>query len=257
MPVLAAALAAVAIAVPASASTTAVSEPTVTATEPTPTETTPAYVPNTPLTNVYILCDGNQPEGTVNAAVDGHYSSWDENKPTGSITAGEGCGQADEGAFGGIRPETPFEFSAKGFYTGNLDTLTFHMYNIPVGEGRRSGVSNLDVRVMVDGTSLFGLAETENAAGDISTEPAERRISIKPIATGDTGAVQLFEVTVNGINLMTPADNIEHEVVLNVTTTERMNLWAWGNTEAPSGITFNNTEPAAKVTTAVPLDKRG
>lgn len=131
------------------------------------------------------------------------------------------------------------------------------MYNIAAGEGRRSGASNLDVRVMVDGTSLFGLAATTNAAGDVSTEPADRRISVKPVNTGATGAVQLFEVTVDGIGLMSAADDIEHEVVLNVTTTERMNLWAWGNTEAPSGITFNNTEPAAKVPTAVPVDQRG
>ena len=258
MPMYAAAIAALALAVPAAASTNTStgSAPAVSATE-TPTEepTTPAYVPNTPLTDVYFLCDGETKEGTVNAA-GGQYPSWSETKPAGSITGGEGCGQVDDGQISGIRPSTPYEFTAVGYYTGNLDQLTFKMHNIFIGQRRASGNSNVDVSVLVDGDSLFGLASTTNAAGTVSTEPRARRLSIKPVGTGATGAAALYEATITGIDLMTATDNYEHEVVFNITTTEPMNIWAWGNTEAPSGLTFNPETPAALTTSALPRAER-
>lgn len=250
----AAVLAVAVMAVPAAATDgTASSQPVV---EPTETTTEPAYVPNTPLTDVYFLCDGETKEGTVNALSSSHYSSWDTTKPSGSVTGGQGCGQADEGVFGGIRPKTPYEFSAVGFYTGNLDSLTFHMHDIFVGQRRLAGASTVDVRVLVDGKSLFGNASTTNAAGTVSTEPADRRLAITPVGTGTTGAAALYEATVTGIDMLNLADNVEHEVVFNITTTEPLNVWAWGNTEAPSGITFNPTAPAKVVTAAVAHDQR-
>lgn len=130
------------------------------------------------------------------------------------------------------------------------------MNNIFVGQRRQAGNSTVNVRVLVDGTSLFGNSSTTNAAGTITTEPAPRKLSIKPVGTGATGAVALYEATVTGIDMLTLADNVEHEVVFNVTTSEPMNFWAWGNTEAPSGLTFNPAEPAAVKTVAVTRDKR-
>lgn len=254
-----AALSALAIAIPAGASTgdTAAAEPTATATEtPTETSTEPTWVPNTPLTNVYFLCDGETKEGTTNALANSQYPSWSEDEPAGSITGGEGCGQVDEGQLGGIRPQTPYEFSAVGYYTGNLDSLTFKMHNIFVGQRRASGASTVDVRVLVDGTSLFGVASTTNAAGAVSTEPAERRIQLTPTGTGATGAAALYEATVAGIDLLAEGDNVEHEIVFNITTTEPLNVWAWGNTEAPSGLTFNPAEPSAVTVQAVPRASR-
>jgi hypothetical protein len=246
--ILAAILAVLVMALPAAA--------TDTTSEPVDETTEPAYVPNTPLTDVYFLCDGETKEGMVNATANSQYPSWDETKPTGSITGGEGCGQADEGFFSGIRPKTPYEFSAMGYYTGNLDSLTFHMHNIFVGQRRTSGASTVNVRVLVDGKSLFGNASTTNAAGAISTEPAARKLTITPVGTGATGAAALYEATVTGIDMLAPTDNVEHEIVFNVTTTEPMNIWAWGNTEAPSGITFNPAERAKVATASVAHDKR-
>lgn len=251
-----AALSALAIAIPAGATTgeTAASEePTETTTE---TSTEPTWVPNTPLTNVYFLCDGETKEGTFNALANGQYPGWSEDEPTGSIAGGEGCGQVDEGIFGGIRPQTPYEFTAVGYYTGNLDSLTFKMHNIFVGQRRHAGASNVDVRVLVDGTSVFGVASTTNAAGAVSSEPADRRVQLTPKPTGATGAAALYEATVTGIDLLTEGENVEHEVVFNVTTTEPMNIWAWGNTEAPSGLTFNPAEPSAVTIPSVPKADR-
>ena len=254
--ILVAALSALVIAIPAGATTddTAASEePTETVTEE-PTE--PTWVPNTPLTNVYFLCDGETKEGTFNALANGQYPGWSEDEPTGSITGGEGCGQVDEGFLGGIRPQTPYEFSAVGYYTGNLDSLTFSMHNIFVGQRRHTGASTVDVRVLVDGESLFGVASTTNAAGTVSTEPAEKRIQLTPQGTGATGAAALYQATVTGIDMLAEGDNIEHEVVFNITTTEPMNIWAWGNTEAPSGLTFNPAEPSAVAVAATPRANR-
>ena len=259
IPIVAAAIAALAIAIPASASTgaAATSEPTATATEtPTETSTEPTWVPNTPLTNVYFLCDGETKEGTVNALANSQYPGWSTDKPAGSITGGEGCGQADEGFLGGIRPQTPYEFTAVGYYEGNLDALSFDMYNIFVGQRRQAGASTVDVSVLVDGNSLFGLASTTNAAGTITTEPAARRIQLTPKPTGATGAAALYEATIAGIGLLEETENYEHEVVFNITTTEPLNLWAWGNTEAPSGLTFNPTELKPVVLQAVPRENR-
>ena len=218
------------------------------------TDTT--FVPNTPLTDVYFLCDGETKEGTLNATKNSQYPTWDTTKPTASVQSGAGCGQVDEFALSGIRPETPFEFTAKGYYTGNIDSLTFRMNNIFVGGGRNGAASTLNIRVLVDGVSMFGNASTTNAAGAVSYEPSPRKVVIKPVMTGATGAVGLYEATVRGIDLLTEDQNIEHEVVFNVTSTEPLNLWAWGNAEAPSGITFNPSTPAAVKTLAVSHAKR-
>jgi hypothetical protein len=110
--------------------------------------------------------------------------------------------------------------------------------------------------VLVDGKSLFGNASTTNASGTVSTEPAPRKLAITPVKTGATGAAALYEATVTGIDMLGLADNIEHEVVFNITTAEPLNVWAWGNTEAPSGITFNPAAPATVKTVAVTHDKR-
>ena len=255
----AAILAVLVMAVPAAATSGTSGDTTGTepvTTEPTETTTPPAYVPNTPLTDVYFLCDGEFKEGTANAQLNNHYSGWDTTKPEASVTSGAGCGQVDDGVFSGIRPETPFEYTAKGYYTGNLDSLTFSMHNIFVGQRRQAGNSVVNVRVLVDGMSLFGHAETSNAAGTITTEPAARKLSIKPVGTGATGAAALYQGTVTGINLLSPADNVEHEVVFNIATTEPLNVWAWGNSEAPSGLTFNPTTLATVKTAAVDPAKR-
>ena len=254
-----AALSALAIAIPAGATTgdTTTAEPTATATEtPTETSTEPTWVPNKPLTDVYFLCDGETKEGTVNAQANSQYPSWSETKPAGSITGGEGCGQVDEFVLSGIRPSTPFEFTAVGYYTGNLDKLSFAMHNIFVGPGRRSNAITADVRVLVDGTSLFGLESTTNAAQQVSTEPAAKRIILPVKGTGATGAAALLEGTVGNIDMLAPADNLEHEIVFNITSAEPLNVWAWGNTEAPSGLTFNPAEPSGVAVQAVPKANR-
>lgn len=62
-----------------------------------------------------------------------------------------------------------------------------------------------------------------------------------------------MEFIVTGVGLLSEADKARnHQIVLTfetaTTNASRQNVWAWGNTEAPSSITFNAEEPAAVVT---------
>lgn len=212
---------------------------------------------NTPVVDTYFSCEGTTREGTSTVVLTGRYTGWTTTKPAASAQSGSGCIHADEGLVGHPNPQTAYTFSAVGTYTGNLDTLTFRMHNLYAGEGRTSGTSTLKVRVLVDGKSLFGYGETALVANlDREHGVAARELSIKPASTGGTGAVAVYEATITGIDLLTADQNVTHEIVFEVTTVEPMNVWAWGNTEAPSGITFSPATAAAVTTPAVPRSQR-
>jgi hypothetical protein len=219
-----------------------VAAPALAADDPVPFE------PELKLEEAFFSCDGGETkEWTVNALLDGAYPTWTTTAPTTSIANGDGCGNANDNLFSGVRPETPFDLTFAGFFRGNLDELTVGIHNIYVGTARRSGTLTMDVRVTVDGKSLFGDTATTNAAGDVTTEPKPVRIEAKAKPTGATGAASLLEFTVTDIGLLDNAASTKnHRVVVTLATpfgaNSLQNAWVWGNTEAPSYITFNPEE---------------
>jgi hypothetical protein len=193
---------------------------------------------------------GETPEWTVNTLVDGVVPTWNDTEPTGSVTGGEGCASLNPSAVRGVRPETPFDLSFRGTYRGNLDAMTVQMHNIVLGTAQNKAPVTLRMRMTINGQSLFGTETVTNAAGDAFQEPAVRDIAMVPVGTGASGAPKLFEFTVTNLGLDTEADlKRSHQIVMTFetawTNAARQNFWAWGNTEAPSGLTFNPEEPAA------------
>lgn len=206
------------------------------------------YVPKTPTTEVFLTCGSPSKEYVVGTFVndDEGTPTWDSKKPA-SVTTGAGCGKADEAFFGGTRPETPYQFTFRGTYTGNLDTLTVTLHTADLGPSRlTSAPVGLSVRATVDGLSLFGSQENESTTGDIVTSPADRPVTVKPVATGATGGVRALSFSITGLDLLLPADNTEHEILLDVgDTTLDNHAWMWGAAEAPSGVVFTPKALAA------------
>lgn len=205
------------------------------------------FVPNTPLTPVFLSCEGGRtPEWMTNAFLDDDFATWGPTAPA-SVTTGAGCGMFDDVNFGGTTPRTPYDLTFGGTYTGNLDTLNVTLHLIGAGIQSTGDPLVLELRMTIDGFSMFGVEENESVNGTISQSPATRTIQINQSPTGATGAVVALPFNIRGIDLMTEDDDIEHYVEFTLSTgidTPNENLWVWGAAEAPTGVTFTPEAPA-------------
>lgn len=201
----------------------------------------------------WFSCDsGETPEWTVNTLLDGVYPGWDDTEPSGSVASGEGCASLNPNAVRGVRPQTPWDLTFVGTYQGNFDELTVSMHNIVLGTAQTGSPVTLRMRMTVNGQSLFGTETVTNAAGDEFEEPAVRDIVMEPVPTGASGAPKLFEFTVTDIGMLSELDSTrKHRIQITFetawTNSARQSFWAWGNTEVPSGLTFDPVEPAETV----------
>lgn len=232
--------------------------PTAYAIEPEP------FVPNTPLTEVFMTCSAPSKEYTVGRLIndDGGTSDWSTAKPA-SVSTGAGCGKAaDDGALNGANGEALYDYTIRGEYTGNLDTLTVTVHTADLGQSRSGADMNLRVRAAVDGVGLFGGQEvTATGTEDKYFLPKMAPITVKPVATGSTGGVRAVTFTITGIDLMLPKDDKRHEVffgIASVTAVDKSDVhnWLWGAAEAPSNVVFTPEAPAAAVLTSIPRDDR-
>jgi hypothetical protein len=220
---------------------------------PAAAEEDTAFEPDLDPQDRWFTCEGGEtPEWTVNTLLDGVYATWNDVEPTGSVAGGEGCASLNPSLVRGVRPETPFDANWTGSFRGNIDELTIRMHNIVLGTAQNGAPVTLRVRMTVNGQSLFGTETVANASGDEFQEPAVKEITMTPAPTGATGAPKLFEFTVTDIGLLSEADATRnHRITLTLetaaTNAARQNFWAWGNTEAPSGLVFNPEERAEVV----------
>ena len=220
------------------------------------------FVPNTPLTQVFLACDGPSKEYVVGSFVNGDAGTptWTTTAPA-SVTTGAGCGKADEPVFNGTRPRTPFQLTFEGSYTGNLDVLTVDLYTADYGPARANGALTLAVRATVDDKSLFGVANNTSSTGVVVPSPGESKVTVTPVATGSTGQVRKLTFSITGIDLMLQGDDRNHTILLDVRdttpTAPNGHTWLWGAAEAPSGLVF--TPAKVDATTALqagPRDQR-
>ena len=224
---------------------------------PASAQTTEPYVPNTPLTSVYLSCEGGQTkEWFVNSLLFGQYATWAETAPA-SVTTGAGCGFFEDVNFSGTRPRTPYDFTFSGTYTGNLDALNVTLHMIGVGGITLNDQIPFDVRMTIDGISMFGIEENAAVNGTISTSPATETISVPVQATGATGAVAALPFSVRGIDLLLEGDDVEHTIEFTVAPAFDLTLtegeFVWGASEAPSGVVVN---PEAAGTAVLKADRR-
>lgn len=164
--------------------------------------------------------------------------------PDTSFTAGAGCGTYEEPLFVGGQPGNPFyDLTIEGFVEGNLDTLYVELHDIYVGPQRAGGDVTLDVRVEVDGTSLFGTSELELINGDIAQTPSIISVPITP-EVSSTGVSEALRFSVAGLQDMFPGvagdgAGTFHSVRVTVSVPPGGHVIVWDATEIPSGFYVN------------------
>lgn len=121
--------------------------------------------------------------------------------PPGSFQAGHGCGTVDEPVFGSTtHSAAPYHYYLSGLLmdAGNVDTLTFEVHFLGPNIGYAGQEIDLEMRMTVDGTSLFGSEELLNVQGDPFQAPKRRTVRAVPTVSS-TGLSSSFLVTVTGL----------------------------------------------------------
>lgn len=121
--------------------------------------------------------------------------------PPGSFQDGHGCGTIDEPVFGSTTHEaSPYHYFLDGHLVdvGNVDTLTFEVHFLGPNIGYTGQEVDLEMRMLLDGVSLFGTEELQNVSGDPFQAPRRRTVSAVPTVS-DTGVSSSFLVTVTGL----------------------------------------------------------
>lgn len=222
-------------------------------------------------TTIYAQCSADAVGGKVVVPTESIKLTPDA--PTESFTAGAGCGTVDEPVFASQSlGDGTYQFDAGGFAAaGSVDSLTFEAHFLGPNLGYAGEDLHFDMRMTVDGVSLFGTVTSPDATGQNSnTSPAFKRITV-PATVSDTGASVSVEFTVTGIDeLLPPVEPGAYRSVafsfgpphtgacgtLPTNDTPRcvpsgFSGWVFGATEVPSGVTFNPAEAAATTVEAM------
>lgn len=215
------------------------------------------FTPVTSTQDLFLTCSGTTKENASNELAGGAQPTWAPTKPA-SVTTGAGCGKADDGFFSGAVFRTPFQLGFGGSYTGNLDAITVTLHSVNATPGRPTNApASLDVRMTVDGISMFGTGTATSAAGAVNTIPAPRRVVVTPTGTGSTGQVTQYQFTVTGLDLLLEGDQGQHDIAFDIAAPGPVAQgWLWGAAEAPTGVTVSPAAPAKVVTVADKRTKR-
>lgn len=178
--------------------------------------------------------------------------------PDASFTAGAGCGTYEEPAFRGGGMENPFyDLSINGYGEfQNPGTVTVELHDIYASAGRATGELLLDVRLTVDGLSLFGYEEITLIDDSVTTTPTILRIPVTPVVS-ETGISEKLEFTVVGLYEAFPelffvdgeGDGYTDVVASISIVDDGGHVFVWGAQEIPANIRFN-AEPAGTIVEA-------
>lgn len=201
--------------------------------------------------NVYFHCTDPTKVQNVNYQLGGGSPSWNTSAPTQSYTQGGGCGTLDTFLYL-ADPESIYDASFKGTFTGNLRNMTVRLHNLLLGRIRTTETTQLAIRLLIDGNEYI-----PSAAG----QPYGSQVDVLPVLSS-TGLSELLEFSITGLGSATEVKDAqgnvidvkttglatedgdgttEHEVVLTVTPfyTPYNNAFVWDATEIASGISFN------------------
>lgn len=200
------------------------------------------FVPNLRTEQVWFHCEGDT---KVHDSVSYGSIPWNTTAPTQSVTAGAGCGTADNPLQGNNQVSVQ-DSHFGGWYDGNLDTMTVELHNIYVGRARAEGPLSFNIRLAVDGAPLLG--------------DAGKEVSVTPVRSS-SGASEMVKFTIAGLGLVEEIENFEHDVLLTVTggapaanaqvfpVRDTVSGWVYDTTEVPAGIVFNPATPEPVVVT--------
>lgn len=215
------------------------------------------FAPTVSTQDLFLTCGGTTKEGFSNELTGGAQPTWSTAKPA-SVTTGAGCGKLDDGVFSGAVFRTPFQLGFGGTYTGNLDAVTVTLHSVNATPGRATNApAPLDLRMTVDGISMFGTGTATSASGAVNTLPATRRVVVTPKGAGSTGQVTQYQFTVTGLDLLLEKDTGEHTIEFDIAAPGLLaQSWLWGAAEAPTGVTVSPAAPAAAKVAADARAKR-
>lgn len=99
--------------------------------------------------------DCPNPAKVQNAGIVISDVTWSETKPTGSFTAGEGCGYADT-TLGGVSPESIYDGVFGGNYGGAVDAINVELHDLVLTQTSLSDTVPFNARLTIDGDEVFG-----------------------------------------------------------------------------------------------------
>jgi hypothetical protein len=170
----------------------------------------------------YFQCQSQQVKVDNVQATQGTLATWSTTAPAGAFLGqGDGCGSFEPTARsnGGVALDTQW----KGSFTGNLTALTVEIHDLshrartPLGPN-----ANLIATLWVDDEQLI--------TGDVKPAPIE----------SSTGASHSYKFSLANLGLASEeGDGTQVRNYRLELRARDANIWAWGASEVPSGITFN------------------
>jgi hypothetical protein len=195
---------------------------------------------------VYYQC-GALKVNNANYLQTGNAAAWNTTAPAQSFQQGAGCGHLDL-VFYGTDPDSPYDAVFEGTFTGNISSMTFEIHNLLLGQVRAAGSYSVGLRVLIDGSPLFGAAQGAEVSTtpELSSSGASEKMTFSLIKLGC--AKNILDAQGNVINVKTDGfateegDGEEEHTILVAMDQyylDQAAAFVWGATEVPSGITFN------------------
>jgi hypothetical protein len=188
-----------------------------------------------PTAAYYFSCAGGTPyQGD-------HDATWDKAKPAASFQTGAGCGFLDTGPGPGTEANgNRVDFIGGGTHDGTIQSVTVDLYSLATSQARVPADYPGIFELIIDGQSVL-LDETSRIAGDKS----ENDGTTEHLTFSFAHPVPVDEETGEETGPAEPlAGPGKHTVTVRFTsrTIEYQNLWVWGASEVPAGVTINAPE---------------
>lgn len=170
--------------------------------------------------------------------------------PTESFTAGAGCGTHEEPLFYGTTPGNPFyDLTIEGYVQGNIDELAVELHDIYISDSRATGEMVLDVRVEVDGESVFGSETVTSVGGEDAQTPSIISVPVTP-EVSSTGLSEALRFSVGDLyelhgiaGKVGDGADAYHNVRVTISFPPGAHVAVWGATEIPSQVMINQGTP--------------
>lgn len=168
-----------------------------------------------PKPKFFFTCDGDVKLQNAALAATGEYS-WSDKPPTGSFTAGEGCGYVDP-PLSGTGPETVYDGVFGGEFNGAFIAAKVELHNLVLGRAAWSAfIPRVIARLTVDGE-----------------EKARKTFDVTPVVSS-TGVSQAVTFQFTGLNI--PKTTSGRRITLTVDSIGA--AWVYDAAEVPASIEF-------------------
>jgi hypothetical protein len=167
--------------------------------------------------------------------------TWSTTKPAASVQSGAGCGSLDLGPVQDDVNGHRVDFVGGGTHDGEIRSVTVELYSLALSQAR----------VPADYPGIFTLSiDGEEVARDETSRIAGEKVNTgggtEKLVFSFSHAVPTDEETGEPTG---PAPSLagpgKHTISVSFTsrTVEYQNLWVWGTSEVPAGVTINAATP--------------